>query len=526
MMKKLPAGESSFNTIMGEGWLYVDKTKDIHQLVEAGKYYFLSRPRRFGKSLTVSTLRALFEGRKELFEGLWIHDKVDWEKKHPVISLSFNGLDYKTLGLENALCTELDLVADRISIKLAAKTAKGKFKELIERLKATAQVVVLIDEYDKPINDFLHDFQQADANRDILGNFFGVLKDNEVVPHLRFVFITGVSKFSKVTLFSELNNLTDLTQHPKFSTLLGITQEELERDFHEHIEHLAKEMGIGRAELLVKIKHWYNGYTWDGVNFVYNPFSLLHLFGSGRFANYWFTSGTTSWLVRKFRDLRADISSFEDLMVGEAFFDKFEVKNIDPAVLLYQTGYLTIKEVYNTEPKRYRLGYPNHEVRSSLLLNLFQEYAETTVSKVSDTLWKLQDTLLDHDLPTFIALFKSIFADISNRLLKQYIEEDSLVLWEAYYQTVIYLALSLTGSDIRCEVQTNRGYIDAVAETEKYIYVMEFKVGKAAQAMLQIKEKRYHEKFLGKGKRVTLLGVGFDPEVRNIGDWQEEEAAK
>jgi hypothetical protein len=521
-MKRLPAGESSFEKIREGDQLYVDKSRHLYELLHFDDYYFLSRPRRFGKSLTVSTLRAIFEGRKELFEGLWIYDQLDWSQTHPVLSLSFNGLDYKNHGLEKALCLHVDRLAAQFGTSLPEKTAKDKFKAIILHLSKQARVVVLIDEYDKPIKDYLHDPEQADINRDILGNFFGVLKDNELTDHLRFVFITGVSKFSKVTLFSELNNLTDLTQHPKFGTLLGITQEELERDFDEHIQTLAAQMSLTPEELLVKIKHWYNGYTWDGVNFVYNPFSLLHLFNSGQFANYWFVSGTTSWLVRKLRESHTDLSSIETLMVGEAFFDKFEVGNIDPMVLLYQTGYLTIKEVRGQDIRRYRLGYPNFEVRSSLLNSLFQAYSTKQVSEVSDLLWKLEDALVEHDLPTFIALFKGIFADISNRLLKQYVQEDSLVLWEAYYQTVIYLALSLTGSQIACEVQTNRGYIDAVAETERYVYVMEFKVGKAAQAIQQIKAKGYYEKYLAKGKAITLLAVGFDPELRNIGDWEEE----
>ena len=521
-MKRLPAGESSFAILRKEGWLYVDKTESIHRLIQEGKYYFLSRPRRFGKSLTVSALRALFEGRKELFEGLWIYDKMDWEKKHPVISLSFNGLDYRNQALELALQKELDMKADSLGVELQGGTSKEKLKELILYLGQTAQVAVLIDEYDKPINDYLHDFQQSDTNRDILGNFFGVLKDNDVVNYLRFVFITGVSKFSKVTLFSELNNLTDLTQHPRFGTLLGITQEELERDFDEHIEALAQQMGIGRDELLAKIKHWYNGYTWDGKNFLYNPFSLLHLFNSGEFANYWFVTGTTSWLVKKFREKRYPLANLESLVVGSEFFDKFEVQNIDLSVLLFQTGYLTIKKIEQGDPKWYHLGYPNHEVRYSLLKQLFLEYTDEGPSTLGETMRTLNSALLQHDLPTFISLFQGIFADISNRMLKQYIQEDSLVLWEAYYQTVIYLALSLTGGQVACEVQTNHGYIDAVAETEKFVYVMEFKMGKAAQAMQQIKEKRYHEKYLNKGKQVSLLGVGFDPELRNIGDWEEE----
>lgn len=526
MLKRLPSGESSFPAIREGDWLYVDKTQEINHLVTTGKYFFLSRPRRFGKSLMVSTLKALFEGREDLFEGLWIHERWDWAKKNPVLALSFNAIDYRTNGLEQALSLELEKVASASGLSLVGLSAKDKFRELILSLASGGAVAVLIDEYDKPINDFLDDYAQAEANRDTLANFFGVLKANDVVDHLRFVFITGVSKFSKVTLFSELNNLTDLTHHDSFSTLLGITQAELEHYFDGYIGRLSGKTGLSREALLAKIKHWYNGYTWDGQHFLYNPFSLLGLFGSSAFKDFWFTSGTTSWLVRQMRDKGTDIVGLEGIMVEDAFFDRFEIRYLDPAVLLYQTGYLTIKTIKGEDLRRYTLSYPNFEVRHSFMKSLFTEYAQKPVSEAGPLAWALEDALAEGDLPQFIALLRGIFADISNRLLKQYVEGDSLKLWEAYYQTVIYLALNLTGSQVACEVQTNRGYIDAVAEAKNHIYVMEFKVGKAAEAIHQIKAKAYPEKYLHRGKPITLLGVGFDPETRNIGDWEEEVLAK
>jgi len=525
MLKRLPSGESSFTSIREGDWLYVDKTEDIHRLVTSGKYFFLSRPRRFGKSLTVSTLKALFEGRRELFEGLWIaeHGGWDWSKTNPVISLSFNGLDYKTHGLEKALTLELDKIAAANGLPQSGLSPKDKLRELIVGLSQRGPVVILIDEYDKPINDYLTDYEMADTNRDVLGNFYGALKANDITDNLRFVFITGVSKFSKVTLFSELNNLTDITQHDEFGTLVGITQSELEGYFGEHIEKLANKLGLTREAVLAKIKHWYNGYTWDGRNFLYNPFSLLGLFGSGSFKNFWFTSGTTGWLARKLRDMAVNMANVEGMLVRESFFDKFEIRNLDPTVLLYQTGYLTIKEIIIDDAEAtYRLDYPNYEVRSSLFDSLFQAYADTPVSEVGEIMYQIRNALTGHQLPEFITLLRGIFADISNRLLKQYVEADSLKRWEAYYQTVIYLTLHLTGSQVACEVQTNRGYIDAVAETKDHVYVMEFKVGKAAEAMQQIKDKGYPEKYLHRGKPVTLLAVGFDPATRNIGDWEEE----
>ncbi len=526
-MKKLPAGESSFSEIRQGDWLYIDKTEVIHKLLQEGKFYFLSRPRRFGKSLTVSTLKAIFEGRKDLFEGLWIYDQLDWQEKYPVILLSFNGIDYKTHGLEKALTLELDKVAAGYELQLEGTSSKDKFKELIERLSERENVVILIDEYDKPINDFLHEFGQADQNRGILGNFFGVLKDAALVDHIRFVFLTGVSKFSKVTLFSELNNLTDLTLHPGFSTLLGITQQELETYFAEHIEAMCAATRVTKSELLRKIRHWYNGYTWDGENFVYNPFSMIHLFHRKKFSNYWFQSGTTSWLVKNLYLKQTDLPGLENMVVGPEFFEKFDIANIDFITLLYQTGYLTIKSIEVADDDEwYTLNYPNHEVRNSLLKNLFEEYAHIETSKLGETMRRLDGTLRENDLPAFIEHFKTIFADISNRMLRQYVQQNSLQLWEAYYQTVVYIALNLTGSRIASEVQTNKGYIDAVVETDKYVNIMEFKVGKAKDAMQQIKDKGYFEKFLGKGKIIQLLGIGFDPEERNIGDWDVQPANK
>lgn len=525
MLKRLPAGESNFEKIREGRQLYVDKTRQLYELVNSGDYFFLSRPRRFGKSLTVSTLKALFEGRRELFKGLWIHEhgNWDWSKKHPIISLSLNGLDYTNQPLEVALAKEIAQKAALRGIHLTSNTSKERFKELILTLGQTERVVVLIDEYDKPINDLLDNYPKADEHRDLLGNFFGVLKADDVAACLRFVFITGVSKFSKVTLFSELNNLTDLSQHKHFGTLVGITQMELETYFDAYITQLANDEGLSRQDVLDKIRYWYNGYTWDGCNFVYNPFSLLGLFGSGTFKNFWFTSGTTGWLARKMRDSGINVAQLEGMIVRESFFDKFEIRHLDPTVLLYQAGYLTIKEIIREDVEQtYRLGFPNYEVRISLMDSLFQAYADTPVSAVGTLMHQIRTALVEHNLPEFISLLRGIFANISHRLLKQYIESQDLKLWETYYQTVIYLTLHLTGGPVACEVQTNRGYIDAVAETPRHLYVMEFKVGAAAEAMQQIKQKGYHEAYLHRGKPVTLLAVGFDPQTRNIADWAEE----
>lgn len=524
-MKQLPVGESDFKQIRTKDLLYVDKTEDIYRLITTGKYYFLSRPRRFGKSLLVSTLRELFLGHKDLFKDLWIYDKIAWNK-HPVISFSFNNIDYKKQGLEKSLHYTLDKQADLYNIQLKNATAKEKFSELILTLGQQGQVVILIDEYDKPILDYLHDVKQADDNRDTLKNFFGVLKGLDIVGKLELVFLTGVSKFSRVSIFSELNNLTDLTAHSKYTTMLGMTQQELETDFAPYIDMLVQSMKLSKSALLANIKKWYNGYTWDAENFVYNPHSLLHLFHTGKFENFWFQSGTTSWLVKNMRYNQIKLTGLENKMVLSSFFDKFSLDNLDPIVLLYQTGYLTIKSIDTTKTRhRYYLSYPNYEVRTSFLENLFQEYAQKRVSEIGETLLQIEEALLNNDMQAFVAFFKTVFADISNRLLKQYITQNIPELWEAYYHSVIYIALSLVATDSRidAEVQTNKGYTDLTAETADYVYVIEFKIGTAATAMQQIKTQQYYQKYQQLGKKIILVGIGFSVAERNIDSCLVEE---
>ena len=295
-MKKLPIGLQDFARLRKEDYLYVDKTELLYQLATGGVYYFLSRPRRFGKSLLVSTLSELFQGNQTLFEGLWIHDHWDWQQTNPIIHLSLNSLGYKEVGLERALTLRLNKIAAQYGLTLQSEANALRLQELIERLHASfGQAVVLIDEYDKPILDYLDDLPRAQAHRELLKSFFSVLKDAD--PHLRFVLLTGVSKFSRVSIFSELNNLNDLTVHARYATLLGYTQKELEHYFADRIDQLASDFG-GREALLSQIKQWYNGYSWDAQHYVYNPFSILSFFDKRTFENFWFETGTPTFLVK------------------------------------------------------------------------------------------------------------------------------------------------------------------------------------------------------------------------------------
>ena len=340
-MKKLPIGLQDFARLREEDYLYVDKTELLYQLATGGVYYFLSRPRRFGKSLLVSTLAELFQGNQALFEGLWIHDRWDWSKTYPVLDFRFNKSSYKISGLETFLYEELADRAKTYGIILEKSSYPAQLEELIIGLsRQHGQVVVLIDEYDKPILDYLHDVEQAKAHREVLKNFYSVLKPLD--PHLRFVLLTGVSKFSRVSIFSELNNLLDLTIYSDYATLLGYTQEELEHYFAERIDQLAPQFG-GRADLLNQIKQWYNGYSWDAKHFVYNPFSILNFFAKKSFENFWFETGTPTFLIKLLnRERQYDL---EDVQARPLVFSSFELERIQPLALLFQTGYVTIKAV-------------------------------------------------------------------------------------------------------------------------------------------------------------------------------------
>jgi len=428
-MKKLPIGRQVFSEIIEGNYLYIDKTKDIYNLfVEGGKYYFLSRPRRFGKTLLISILKEIFPGNKELFKGLWIYDKLAWEK-HPVIHLDFLGMEYD--GRQRLIETLEFLVnqnAKTYKIRLKEKRYDKRFKELIVELSKTNKVVILVDEYDKPLIDFVDNKEIATQNRDVLKTFFGNIKGAD--EYLEFVFITGVSKFSRVSVFSELNNLRDITISGAFSTMLGYTEEELLDYFDDRIEKMAE----GEKEkLAADIKHWYNGYSWDGKNFVYNPLSILLLFEEERFSNYWFSTDTPTFLIKSLKDKKVDIKRLENYETTKLLFDSYEIEHLNVFALLFQTGYLTIKEIKKNSRTQdiYRLSYPNEEVKESFLDYLAADYTGKLPDEMGYLVYKLQETIVNDNLDEFFTLLKSIFASIDYEI---FIREK-----EAYYHTVIYL---------------------------------------------------------------------------------------
>ncbi|MGE5341774.1 MAG: AAA family ATPase [Candidatus Omnitrophota bacterium] len=513
-MKNLPIGIQTFSKLINGGYLYVDKTKQIHDLfATGGQYYFLSRPRRFGKSLLISTLAELFSGNKELFKGLWIYDQIDWES-HPVIQIDFSTIDFSSPKiLKESLKIYLNETAHSHGLTLNKKKSyKDSFVELIKKLSVKGSVVILIDEYDKPLIEYLgkDKIDTAKEIQSVLKNFYGVIKGSDAF--IRFVFIAGISKFSKVSVFSDLNNLVDITIDDKFSTLLGYTEAELNHYFGPYIEAMSRIQSTSISDLKETIRKWYNGYSWDGKNFVYNPFSILNLFNKNRFENFWFSTGTPTFLIKLIMDRQYELMEFENIPVNSFIFDSYDIENLEITGLLFQTGYLTIKTVTVRDMvETYHLSYPNHEVRESFLSHLFGAYTTKDMILSTRIIERINASLKADDIDGFIRELKSLFASIPYNI---FIEAK-----EAYYHSIIYLILRLSGAEVRCEEATNIGRIDAVLETVTKIIVMEFKMGAARDALTQIQEMKYHEKFLNTGKAVVLLGIGFDPEKRNIGDY-------
>jgi len=485
-LKLLPIGNATFRDVIKGDYLYVDKTRYIYELV--GHYkgiYFLSRPRRFGKSLMVSTL-------DEIFQQEMVRNATE---------------------LEEVLNVYLDDVAQRYDIQLEDGPPNRRFRWLIQELAKQSQVVILIDEYDKPILDNIQNLEEADRVRRVLKGFYGVIK--AMGDHIRFVFITGISKFSKVSLFSDLNNLDDLTLQTAMGAAVGITEAELRDNLQGHIAAFAAKKRLTEDALLDNVRRWYDGFRFaPEAERVYNPFSTLLLFKTQRFANYWFETGTPTFLIEMIHQNNYDVESLHNLRVSEMAFSTYDIKQLELIPLLVQTGYLTIKD-YDDETQIYTLSYPNYEVENAFLVYLLDAFSSIEQGLSESHLVRMIEALRGYEMDTFFNILKILFANI---------DYDLHVKNEKYYQTIFYLVFKLMGLRIDAEVKTSVGRIDAVVELVDRLYLFEFKLNKDATVALdQIDAKKYHEKYAAHGKIITQVGANFDSDKRTITDWKFEE---
>lgn len=506
---KYPIGIQDFREVRTGNYVYVDKTQLIHQLISSGKYYFLSRPRRFGKSLLLNTLKEIFSGSKALFEGLWIENHWDWSQSSPVIKISFSNIGHKLLGLEKAIHKTLDEVAVQHGMVFTQVSIDQKFKELIETLaKRDGQVVLLIDEYDKPIIDHLGtNTEKALENRETLKTFYSVLKDAD--QYLRLVLITGVSKFSRVSIFSDLNNLNDITLHPAYATLVGITAEEIDAYFAVPIAEMEAHNPAVRANL----KEWYNGYSWDTLHWVYNPFSLLRFFESGSLQNFWFETGTPTFLVDMIRQAgKFDLN--EDDFVSLLSLSSFELSSPNFMAILFQTGYLTFAEV-NFPEGWCKLRYPNREVKASLeqlLMDAFQYQQGAGLPAVL----QLRQALQRNDLPGMIEVINAVFSAIPYDLWR--------TATELHYHALVHLMFNLLGNYLRSEVHSARGRCDALVQTTTHIYAFEFKLDESAdKALQQILAQHYLAPFQLDPRKKVAIGINFSSAARQVAAYELKE---
>jgi len=505
-----PIGHQDFPKIIENGFVYVDKTKFAFELASRGGYYFLSRPRRFGKSLLISTLESIFLGKKELFKNLFIEDKWSFET-YPIIRISFASIGYRDYSLNDAIDQKLNEIASQFGLdfKKEINRIDKKFENLIHQLHTLfhKKVVVLIDEYDKPIIDYLdnENLHKAIENRDTLKTFYSILKDAD--PHLQLVFITGVSKFSKVSIFSDLNNLYDISMDLDYNEICGISQQELEDNFAEELQRVDKE----------KMKKWYNGYRWHrSGNSLYNPFSVLNFFAkNGDYANFWYATGTPTFLMKLCKENKNyDISQVK----LKAFsLSNFDIENLQVMPILFQTGYLTLSK-YDDVLDIYTLDYPNDEVRSSYLFGLLEVYMSASSDVSTELLSNLKTSLENKDSSLLKATINQAFAHIPYDLWKK---DD-----EHFYHAIVHLLFSLLGVYIQSEVHTKNGRADAIIKLHEGVFCLEFKLDQTAkEAIQQIKDKGYTEKYKGTNRPIHHIGINFKSQEKKVDEilWLTEE---
>lgn len=519
----LPIGKQSFKDIRTNGYVYVDKTQYVWELTRTTMPYFLSRPRRFGKSLFISTLESYFSGEKELFKGLYIEEKENSRGKdawtrYPVITFSLSGGQYNEEdGLKNTLNDTLIQLEEKYGIERYDTDLNNRFKNIIRRLyeKTGHQVVVLVDEYDKPLlSTMISNPKQEEKNRQLYKGFFSVLKDLD--DYLRFVFFTGVTKFSKVSIFSDLNQLIDISMRNEYSGICGITEDELETDFGPEITSLAAEQGLSYEDCILRLRQMYDGYHFskNGTG-VYNPFSLLLSFDAKEFGSYWFESGTPDILIKKIQnsDIQLPELVYGIEATGSEIMD-YRVDNDDPVPLFYQTGYLTI-DSYNREYGNYVLRLPNDEVKYGFFNSLLPAVMHSSSSENPRSLNRMIADLKKGDAGAFITRLSALFASIPY-------PEGKAPKYEGEWSRQIFLILSLMGAYTQCEVHMATGRADCVVKTPDYIYVFEFKLdAPISEAMEQIDDRGYMIPYTADSRKLYKVGVVFSTKKRNVADHME-----
>lgn len=518
-MKKLPIGISSFKEIRQVYGYYVDKTRFVKKLVDNGKYYFLARPQRFGKSLFIDTLKQAFLGEKKYFTGLFLESNWDWSQDYPVVHISFGaGMVQDRQSLDIKIQEMINANKNSFEVDLQNLSLSGQFHELIQKVceKRRQQVVILIDEYEKPILDNIARQETAAELRDGLENLYSVIKDCDA--YLKFVFFTGVSKFSKVSLFSGLNNLEDITIDPQYATICGY----LERDIQTVFSDCLKETNLDQLKL------WYNGYNFRGKR-VYNPFDILLYFRHNEFRNYWFETATPSFLIELIQARQYLIPELEDIRVSESLLNSFDVDQIELETLLFQSGYLTIADVRKVGARTvYQLAFPNLEVKMSLTDSILHYLIQNNSAK-EESQAILYEALVEADVNKLQTAFHSLFASIPYH----WCIKSQMAEYEGYYASIFYCCFAALGVDVKPEEPTNAGRIDLTVKLGKNIFLIEFKVissdKEKGSALRQIKTKQYYEKYQVQSHSdyiIYLIGVEFDRKMRNIVNLEWEKLEK
>ena len=510
--KIYPIGIQNFEKIRNDGYLYIDKTALMYQMVKTGSYYFLSRPRRFGKSLLISTLEAYFQGKKELFTGLAVERlEKDWIK-YPILHLDLNIEKYDTPeSLDNILEKSLTAWEKLYGAEPSERSFSLRFAGIIERAckQAGQRVVILVDEYDKPMLQAISNEKLQKQFRDTLKPFYGALKTMD--GYIKFAFLTGVTKFGKVSVFSDLNNLDDISMRKDYVEICGVSDQELHENLDIELHEFAETQGLSYDKLCTKLKEYYDGYhfTHNSIG-IYNPFSLLNAFKYKEFGSYWFETGTPTYLVKLLKKHHYDLERMAHEETDAQVLNSIDSESTNPIPVIYQSGYLTIKG-YDERFGIYRLGFPNREVEEGFIRFLLPFYANVNKVESPFEVQKFVREVETGDYDSFFHRLQSFFADTTYEVIREQ---------ELHYENVLFIVFKQVGFYTKVEYHTNDGRIDLVLQTEKFIYIMEFKLnGTAEEALQQINDKRYALPFEADGRKLFKIGINFSEKTRNIEKW-------